>query len=288
MKMSARIPEARRRPRHRGAATLTTDFPAARPSRHSTGFTLIELLVVIAIIAILAAMLLPALVTTKAKAQAIACSSNLKQLQMAWLTYVQDSNDTLPLNRTVDAGGSVASGQGSWVLGNAASDTTTSNLQAGVLFKHVGGTGVYRCPADKSIVSGSAGLPRTRSYSLSIWLNGVYEPFSPNTDTNDVSKYAQLFPLPPNRIFAFIDEHEQSIEDGAMAVRTDLYGFTNEWWDLPADRHSRGCNLSFTDGHVEPWRWKSPKKFREHPTAEANPSDHQDIYRLRACTPPGR
>jgi prepilin-type N-terminal cleavage/methylation domain-containing protein/prepilin-type processing-associated H-X9-DG protein len=262
---------------------------ANQKSPRVAGFTLIELLVVIAIIAILAAMLLPALSTAKAKGQVVSCMNNLKQLQMAWLMYAQENNDALPLNQTIDVSGSVASGQGSWVLGNAVWDTSTSNLQAGVLYKYVGGTGVYRCPADKSTVAGLTGLARTRSYSLNTWLDGVYDPFnySPNTDPNDASKYSQLFALPPTRIFAFIDEQEQSIDDGAMVVRTDLYGFSNEWWDLPADRHAQGCNLSFTDGHVERWHWKSPKKFKGHPMHEVNPSDHEDVYRLRRCIPQG-
>jgi prepilin-type N-terminal cleavage/methylation domain-containing protein/prepilin-type processing-associated H-X9-DG protein len=254
------------------------------------GFTLIELLVVIAIIAILAAMLLPALARAKAKGQAISCLNNLSQLQKAYFMSVQDNLEALPLNRTIDVNGSVASAPGSWVLGNAVWDTTTSNLIKGTLYNYVGGTSVYRCPADKSTVAGLPGLARTRSYSLSTWLNGVYDPFnySPSTDPNDASKYSQLFVLPPTRIFAFIDEQEQSIDDGAMVVRTDIDGFPNEWWDLPADRHSQDCNLSFTDGHVERWRWKSPKKFKGHPMPEANPSDHDDVYRLRRCTPPGR
>jgi prepilin-type N-terminal cleavage/methylation domain-containing protein/prepilin-type processing-associated H-X9-DG protein len=263
---------------------------ANQKSQMPAGFTLIELLVVIAIIAILAAMLLPALARAKAKGQAISCTNNLRQLQIAWFMYAQDNNEVLPVNITVLVSGSRVAGRGSWVLGNAAWDSSTFNLVNGVLYKHVGGTGVYRCPADHSTVAGAPGLPRTRSYSLSAWLNGVGDDanYSPSTDPNDKSKYSQLLPLPPTRIFAFIDEQEESIDDGMMIVRTDLYNYPNEWFDLPADRHSQGCNLSFTDGHVEWWRWRTPKKFQGHPTPQANSLDHQDIYRLRACTPPGR
>ena len=254
------------------------------------GFTLIELLVVIAIIAVLAAMLLPALAKAKAKGQAIACTNNLRQLQLGWLAYVQDNNDSLPLNITISASGTLQSGLGSWVLGNAKLDTTSSNLQAGTLYRYVGGPSVYRCPADKSTVTGRKDLARTRSYSMSEFLNGVYDAIgnNPSTSSDDKSKYSQLLALPPTRIFVLIDVHEESIDNGTMVVDSDFYGPQDTWWDLPADRHNQGCNLSFADGHLEKWRWKSPKKFTGYEVPVANPGDHEDCYRLRACTPPGR
>src|SRR3954466_3822184 len=80
-------------------------------------FTLIELLVVIAIIAILAALLLPALARAKAQAQSIQCMSNLKQLQTAWQMYLGDNNDRLPLNTYAIVGGNPTSLPDSWVEG---------------------------------------------------------------------------------------------------------------------------------------------------------------------------
>ena len=252
-------------------------------------FTLIELLVVIAIIAILAAMLLPVLARTKAKAQSISCLNNLAQLQKAWFMYIQDNNDGLPPDLEAPGGLgalSAISGAGSWVVGNAQSDTNTDNLVGGVLFKYVGAAGVYRCPTDKSTVASNLNLLRTRSFSMDSYLNG-WGAVNPQNQPQGKTKYHQLLFPSPVDIFVFIDENEQSIGGGAFAVPLDSVP-QDKWVSQPSDRHHQGCNLSFADGHVQAWHWKAPKHFLYKYQPVSGPDDQIDLSRLEAAIPSRR
>jgi len=253
---------------------------------------LIELLVVIAVIAILAAMLLPALAKAKARGQSISCINNLRQLQTAWLVYVQDNEDAMPPDVALADGAMQRSKLGSWVVGNTMTDTTVSNLQAGVLYNYVRNPNVYRCPADRSAVNGFPGLQRTRSYSLNVWLNGdmrfKYPDFWPGDWPYIKWKGSQV--VNPAQVFGFLEEHEQSIDDGAMEVDNPLDGApsTDNWFDLPADRHNQGCAVSFADGHAMVWRLKYPKGFSTHLQPAANDMDLRDLRQLEEWTPQNR
>ena len=279
MKPAGRQPVAAR-----SNATPLLGFPRA--------FTLIELLVVIAIIAILAAMLLPAMARAKAWGVSVSCLNNLKQLQAGYLMYADDHSGLQPPDKCGPQGSAAPQGlSGSWVLGNAKLDTNTANIQAGVLFPYVRGPKVYVCPGDRSSVTSVPGLPRTRSYSLDSWLLSADSFYMGHGISFTPDPWAR-FKLsahhvpPPSSQFAFIDEHEQSIDAGFFVIQQPGWVApggpeVDYWLSLPADRHLRGCNLSFLDGHTEHWRWQAQKVYREFSQDTVPGGDRADHRRLQ-------
>jgi prepilin-type N-terminal cleavage/methylation domain-containing protein len=249
----------------------TGGWPAA------PGFTLIELLVVIAIIAILAALLLPALIRAKLKAQGIQCMNNHRQLALAWRMYTDDNRDQL-----LYASGDVTTVQpGVWMSGTMDfSSSNPSNWDPSVdiykspMWPYCGkNAAIFKCPADRSyVVVNGQQLPRVRTMVMNLYVGG-FDGMSEGTFDETLwhlyLKSSDLNVPGPDKIFVFLDEREDAINWGNFY--TDMSGYPTLTTagnpaaymlsDMPGIYHGNACGFSFADNHSELRKWRDPRTY---------------------------
>lgn len=244
---------------------------------------------VIAIVAVLAAMLLPALARAKQQAWRVQCTNHQRQLTGTWMMYANDHNDAIASNGNSSTPSTRTK---FWVQGYFYEPTQTTNSaflldpRYALFAPYLPTTRVYVCPSDRRTVKvGTAEYPRLRSYAMNAYL-GWIGPWDGRLSISHrvFLKHSHLIPRMPAGTFLFADVNPNSICWPYFGVQMATASFFN----FPGSAHGRGAVVSFSDGHAEAHRWRDQRTVTAfspdyHRHADASPGN-PDLAWLRDRT----